>query len=116
MGLMEELLGIENALAGGSADEYRSYLVDHAVVIIPSEALSKGDTVAAMEQSPGWDEYAITEPRLLELGEDGGVLTYRFTGRRDDEQVYEALMSSAYSRADGDWKLALHQQTPITGA
>jgi len=25
-------------------------------------------------------------------------------------------MSTAYSRADGDWKLVLHQQTPIQDA
>lgn len=113
MGLMEDLLGIENALAGGGADQYRAHLVDDAVVIIPSQPLSKADTVAAMEQGPGWDEFSIYEPRLLEIGDDGAVLTYRFTGRRVDDQDYEALMTSANSRNEGSWKLVLHQQTPI---
>jgi len=114
--LMEELLGIENALAGGSGDQYHRHLDDDAVVIIPGQALSKEDTVAAMQESPGWDEFSITEPHLLELGDDGALLTYRFTGRRGDEQGYEALMSRAYSRSDGAWKLVLHQQTPVQDA
>lgn len=115
MGLMEELLGIENALADGGADQYRMHLAEDAVVIIPSEALSKDDTVAAREQGPGWDEFSMNEPRLLEIGDDGAVLTYRFTGRRGEEQSYEALMTSAYSRNEGSWKLVLHQQTPVEG-
>jgi len=48
MPLMEQLLGIENALAGGSDAQYRRHLDDDAVVIIPGQALSKDDTVAAV--------------------------------------------------------------------
>jgi hypothetical protein len=116
MSVREELLGIENALAGGGGDEYREHLAEEAVVIVPAQALSKDDTVAAMEQSPGWDEFSITEPRILEVGDEGAVLTYQFTGRRGDGQAYVALMSSAYSRSNGAWKLVLHQQTPLEGA
>jgi hypothetical protein len=116
MAMREELLGIENALAGGRGDEYRTHLAEDAVVIIPGQALSKDDTVAAMDQSPGWDEFSINEPRVLEVGDDGAVLTYRFAGRRGDDETYEALMSSAYSKGNGAWKLVLHQQTPLEGA
>jgi hypothetical protein len=115
MGVREELLGIENALAGGGGDDYREHLAEDAVVIIPAQALSKDDTVAAMEQSPGWDEFSITEPRLLDLGDEGAVLTYQFSGRREGDRPYEALMSSAYSKENGSWKLVLHQQTPLDG-
>jgi hypothetical protein len=91
----QELLEIEHALATGGGDEYREHLADNAIVIVPAQALDKQETVAAMEQSPGWDEVEISEPHVREIGGDGAVLTYRFRGRRGTDQAYGALMSSA---------------------
>ncbi len=109
----QELLEIEHALATGGGDEYREHLADDAIVIIPAEALDKSETVAAMERSPGWDEVEISQTHLRQVGDGGAVLTYSFRGRRGDDQAYGALMSSAYSKDDGTWKLVLHQQTPL---
>ena len=111
-----ELLEIENTLAGGGGDEYRTHLADDAVVIVPGQSLDKAETVEAMEASPGWDRFEISDPQVIELGDGGALLTYRFTGRRGTDEPYEALMSSAYSRSNGTWKLVLHQQTPLEGA
>ena len=44
----------------------------------------------------------------------GGLLRKELTEWRRDNYTYEALMSSVYVRRDGEWKLALHQQTPVT--
>jgi hypothetical protein len=46
------------------------------------------------------------------LGDDAAVVGYRGTATRDD-QPYTALFNSTYVREDGDWKLAVHQQTPV---
>ncbi|MGA8217884.1 MAG: nuclear transport factor 2 family protein [Solirubrobacterales bacterium] len=116
MSTEQELLEIEHTLATGGGDEYRDHLTDDAVVIIPGQALDKTETIGAMEQSPGWDEVKISDPRALEVGDRGAVLTYRFDGRRGDDYAYAALMSSAYTRVDGGWKLVLHQQTPLQGS
>ena len=109
----QELLEIEHALATGGGDEYREHLADDAIVIIPAQALDKGETVAAMERSPGWDEVEISEPHVRQIRDDAAVLTYSFRGRRGTDQAYGALMSSAYARDNGTWKLVLHQQTPL---
>ncbi len=109
----QELLEIEHALATGGGDEYREHLAEDAIVIIPAQALDKSETVAAMERSPGWDEVEISEPHVREVGDGGAVLTYSFRGRRGENQAYGALMTSAYSKDDGSWKLVLHQQTPL---
>ncbi|HEY1238674.1 MAG TPA: nuclear transport factor 2 family protein [Solirubrobacterales bacterium] len=111
--IVDELLEIEHTLAVGGGDEYREHLADDAVVIIPAQALDKQETVAAMERSPGWDEVEISDPEVREVGDGGAVLTYRFRGQRGEDQAYGALMSSAYSKDDGGWKLVLHQQTPL---
>jgi hypothetical protein len=34
---------------------------------------------------------------------------------RDNGEAYEALVSSAYVRRDGQWKMAFHHQTPLAG-
>ena len=111
--IVDELLEIEHTLAVGGGDEYREHLADDAVVIIPAQALDKPETVEAMDRSPGWDEVEISEPHVREIGDAGAVLTYRFRGRRGADHAYGALMSSAYSKDDGSWKLVLHQQTPL---
>ncbi len=112
----EELLEIEHELAAGGGDEYRARLVDDAVVIIPGQALDRDQTAAAMDASPGWDEFRITDARVLELAPGAATLTYRFDGRRGEGEAYSALMSSTYSLTGAGWKLVLHQQTPIEPA
>jgi hypothetical protein len=38
---------------------------DPAVVIVPGDGLDREDTIAAMDASPGWNEFAIEHERLL---------------------------------------------------
>jgi hypothetical protein len=62
-----------------------------------------------------WAWYRIEEPRALTLGDGAASLSYRATARRDgDADDYRAFITSVYVREAGEWKLALHQQTPIT--
>jgi len=116
MNIEKELLQIEHELAAGSDREYRARLAEDAIVIVPGRALTKAETVAAMRESPGWDAFRIVDPHVIRSGPDVVGVTYRFEGTRDADFGYAALMSSVYSRASGDWKLVLHQQTPITSS
>jgi hypothetical protein len=110
--ITEQLLAYEHALATGQGDAYRARLAEDAVVVVPGYVLDRDATIAAMDASPGWDEVDLAGASTRPLGEDGAVLTYTFTGRRG-EYEYRAVLSSAYARRDGDWKLVLHQQTPL---
>jgi hypothetical protein len=111
--LIDTLLAIERALGGGTGDTYREHLTDDAVVVVPGAAITREQTAFAIDATPGWDDFEITDERVVELNEGSAVLTYRWSSRRGDE-TYEALMSSVYVNRDGEWKLALHQQTPVT--
>jgi hypothetical protein len=37
-----------------------------------------------MDDNPGWDEFTISDERVLELADAAAVLTYRFSGRRGE--------------------------------
>jgi hypothetical protein len=108
---MEELLAIERELGAGDGDTYLRLLTDDAVVVVPGAAISREQCAFAIDATPGWDEFTISDERVLDLDPDSKVLTYRWSSRRGDE-TYEALMSTVYVRRGGDWKVALHQQTP----
>jgi hypothetical protein len=110
--LTETLLGFERALATGGGDAYRARLAEDAVVVVPGYVLDRDATIAAMDAGPGWDEVDLAGASTRPLGEEGAVLTYTFTGRRG-EYDYRAVLSSAYAVRGGDWKLVLHQQTPL---
>jgi hypothetical protein len=110
---MDELLKIERELGGGNGDTYRKHLTDDAVVVVPGAAIDREQTAFAIDATPGWDEFEIEDERVVPLTDDSAILTYRWSSRRGDE-TYQALMSSVYVKRDGEWKLALHQQTPIT--
>lgn len=112
----QTLVAIEHELAAGDPDAYRRHLRDDAVVIVPAEVLDKELTIAAVEASPGWEEFSIEGETVVLLGDDAALVTYRFNGRRSDLD-YAAFLSSAYVRSEGgEWKLAFHQQTPIERA
>jgi hypothetical protein len=113
-GTSDELLRIERALGGGNGDPYREHLLDDAVVVVPGMALNKEQTVEAMDSSPGWDEFEISDERVVQPSDGTAILSYRWRSRRGDE-TYDALMSSVYVKnPEGEWKLALHQQTPLS--
>ena len=105
------LLEIEEALGTGSGDAYRRHLAQDAIVVVPGAVLDREQCAEAMDASPGWDEHEITEVRMAQPTPDAVILNYRWRSRRRDV-AYEALMSSAYWRRDGEWRLVLHQQTP----
>jgi hypothetical protein len=109
---MDELLKIERELGGGTGDTYRKHLTEDAVVVVPGAAITREQTALAIDATPGWDEFEITDERVVPLTGDSAILTYRWSSRRGEE-TYEALMSSVYVKRDGEWKLALHQQTPV---
>lgn len=112
--LHQTLLQIERTLGGGRGDDYRAHLTEDAVVVVPGAAITREQCAHAIDATPGWEEFEITGDRLVELTPDSALITYRWRSSRG-EVTYEALMTSVYVRQTGagEWKLALHQQTPV---
>ena len=66
--------------------------------------------LASMGGAP-WSWFELEDQQVLALGADGAVVAHGVLAVREGTE-YSALVSSAYVRRDGAWRLAFHQQTP----
>jgi hypothetical protein len=77
--------------------------------------MDRRTVIDALAESPPWRTYDIEDARLIVVDADTAILVYTGIGYRDgDEAAFTGAMTSVYHRVDGDWKLALYQQTQRT--
>lgn len=95
-----------------AANHYQAALARDVLMLLPGGLVidERQDVIDSMRGAP-WDGVEISEERVLELGDDVAVVAYRATAHRSG-QGYEPLFNSTYLRQNGNWRLALHQQTP----
>ena len=115
-----ELIELERAgwdalsTSGEAATKYYDDVLSDEVLVIMPGGMLIDDRQQVVDSMGGaaWSCYQLQDERVLELDPDSAIVSYRGTATRDG-QDYEALFNSTYVRRDGDWKLALHQQTPV---
>jgi hypothetical protein len=116
MSLRKDLLALEKKFWSGDAGFYRNNLDDECLTVFTKTAgVQSKDAIADMvkDDSQRWQDLKIDEKGLVEPTRDVAILSYEASARRGDER-YKALVSSGYVRRNGAWKLAFHQQTPLT--
>jgi ketosteroid isomerase-like protein len=93
---------------------YRSLLTDEAVMVFPGGMLLRGkeEILKSIGTQP-WKTFRFEGTQTISLAENAGAVVYKVTARRKGSATYIALISSLYVLRDGEWKLALHQQTPV---
>jgi hypothetical protein len=75
--------------------------------------LTRAQTIESIEQGPRWTAVTFAEQRLLQLTTDTAALVYLASATRDAASApYSARVSSVYVHRRGEWRLALHQQSP----
>ncbi len=116
--LLRLLLDMEErgwrALSDGTgADFYERCLTDDAIMVFSFGVLDRGGSIEAMRQAPRWSTFEIQHPNLVYLTDESSALVYQVTAKRSGQAAYRAWMTTVYVRQDGDWKVALHQQTPL---
>jgi hypothetical protein len=118
-----DLLRLEHAgwtsLCDASGDTFygRVMTPDGVMVLADGSTLDRDEVVVSLRDAPAWSSFEITDERLVSAGADAVILTY--TGRAfraAGGPAFVAAMSSVYVRIDGDWRLALYQQTPVPEA
>jgi hypothetical protein len=88
---------------------------DGLMVLAHGMVMDRDAVVASLDQAPPWETYEVADEQLVDLGAEAAALVYAGTASREGEPDFVALMSSTYVRVAGRWRLALYQQTPVSG-
>lgn len=105
------------ALASSDAVAWWSErLDDGALMVFPGFVATREQALQGMAEAPPWSWFHLDDVRVLALGDDAAVVVYSAVAQREGQPEYHALMSSTWVRRAGEWRLALHQQTPVPDA
>jgi protease I len=112
--LQQELVAIERQFWSGKPEAYLQNADEKCLIAFGEMAgLIDRQQMAKMAEPGRWSDVTINPKGLLELSDAAIVLSYEAKTRRNNGQPYHALVSSAYVKRNGGWKLAFHQQTPM---
>lgn len=116
MSLAEELIALEHEgwdalVAGNGGRYYREHLTADVLMAFPFGVLTRDATIEAMESAPAWERYEITEPQVVQLSDDSGIVVYEVVAQRPGEDPYSAVVSTTFVRDGDGWKVAFHQQS-----
>ncbi len=91
---------------------YREYLSQEALIVSPSGVLDKEGILRDIAENPReLPAYTISDPKIVPLGGESGVLAYTVS-----LGGYMLFVSTVYTRSDGRWRAAFHQRTPASPA
>jgi hypothetical protein len=115
MSLEQDLLALEKALWTGGPETYQAQTDGQCLVVFTEMAgVMAREDIAKTAEKGRWTDVALTPKGFVQPTPDVAVVAYDCTAKKKDGTPYHALISSGYvKRADG-WKLAFHQQTPIS--
>jgi hypothetical protein len=92
---------------------YASVLRDDAVMLFPGGRRIDGrELILESIGLQPWETFRIENPQVVVLTSSSATVVYRVTAQRKGSQPYVALVSSTYVH-DRNWKLVVHQQTPV---
>lgn len=93
---------------------YDAILAEEPEMLLPGglRLTDREQILAAMSGAP-WAWFEISDARSIRLSDASQALAYRATAQRNDAEPYRALICSTYALQNGQWKLVIHQQTPV---
>lgn len=118
MALEDELFDIEHGFWLGGKDHFAEHVDDQCLLAFPQMGEMHGvhsreEVAATATTSNRWRDLNVTDRHHLRVGEEVAIISYRADVTRADGHPYSALVSSAYVRGAGGWKLAFHQHSPV---
>lgn len=111
----DRVWAFEESLWTGDADHYRESIDESALMVVPHPpyVLESEAAVAAVSDTPRWDEVTLGERRIVRPQEGLIVVAYRVEAGKSGGERYVAHCTSTYRRlAHEEWKVVQHQQTP----
>jgi hypothetical protein len=116
--LSNDLFDLEKDFWTGNSEFYLQHLADDCMVVFSESAglISKEEIASRIKDGTRWHNLDIRQKGLVELADGVALLSYEAHAIRANGEPFQALVSSAYVRTDGRWKMAFHQQTPLNAA
>ena len=117
--LQDELFAIEEGFWLGGRDHFLEHVDERCLLAFPQAGEMHGvrtreEVAATASTQPGrWRDLKVSDRHLLRLADGAVVISYRADVLRFDGEPYAAMVSSAYVKRDGGWKLAFHQHSPV---
>jgi hypothetical protein len=116
--LTEELFAIEEGFWLRGREYFLEHLDDECLLAFPQQGEMHGiysrDEIAATATAPNrWRDLKIASRQLIEPADSVAIISYRADVIRGDGEPYRVLVSSAYVKRRGGWKLAFHQHSPV---
>ncbi|MFM7348536.1 MAG: DUF4440 domain-containing protein [Erythrobacter sp.] len=109
----------EASLWTGDAGVYRALIDEACLMVLPAEpfVFTGEDAIAAVQDTPRWDEVTFSHQNIVRPQEGLIVINYKAQAHRADK-AYTAYCTSTLRRlAHDEWHVVQHQQTvpPTTG-
>lgn len=112
-----ERQGWQSLCDGTGAEFYGDLMTEDGVMVLAEgTVLDRQAVVASLREAPTWDAFGLEDLRTVALGPDAQALLYRGTARRAESSAFVAMMTSAYVKHEGRWRLAVYTQTPVPGS
>jgi hypothetical protein len=116
MELEQKLMELESEFWSGDAAFYRANLDDRCLVAFTemSGVMSREQVAETVKGGRRWADLKMSKKGVLRLGDDVVLMAYEASATSPDGEPYKALVTSGYINREGAWKMAFHQQTPLT--
>ncbi|MFQ1627089.1 nuclear transport factor 2 family protein [Lysobacter zhanggongensis] len=111
----QELWRLEEQFWVGDAAFYERTLAPESFMVLPAPAgvLEPAATIESIRSASRWQNVSFIQKHYAASTADIVVLAYVVQADRGSgNSAYAAQCSSTYVRIGGNWRLALHHQTP----
>jgi hypothetical protein len=100
------------ALVLGDAKADTALLTPDFLGVYPSGFSGRDDHAGQLAAGPVMQEYALDQARLLVIGKDDVLLSYRATCARVGGNTEVMFITSLWQQHDGGWRNSFSQDTP----
>lgn len=114
---VEQIEALERQYWLAGPEFYRENLAAKAVMLFqePVGRLNRAEIISSVDSAPRWSRVALIDTQITPIADDAVLITYQARGSRaGEEDDYRAHAATVYVQVDSTWRLAFHQQTPIT--
>lgn len=98
----------------GDGGTYERLLRADALLVSRFGVATKDQIVPMIQRNENpFERTELSDQRVVEVSPDSALITYRADVTTAAGLSFSVLATSVYARADGSWRLALHQQTVV---